>query len=243
VSIRIKAITLALCLTPTTLLASFEAHWQVPTPGTEELYAGALRDSGIVKDAFQLEALTLKWPDTLTLSMGGVGLPRYISNTHTVHIPYSYLAHAARAQFNFEDSRATALQRGLDVVEYTLYHLLAHALLDNHSVDVDETAEQLSTWMMVTSFNNGGEQWLEDIEAFSRATQKLDGPLEDYWHDHGLAKRPAEQLNCLVIGSDPQRYLEQYPGLAESPEKTATCVENWRALHELIQNGYMRQAE
>lgn len=243
VSIRIKAFVLAACLAPTTLLASFEARWQVPKPGTEELFAGALRDSGIVKDALKLGTNNLKWPDPLVLAMGGTGLPRYIPATHTVHIPYGYLASAVRAQYNFEESRATALKRGLDVVEYTLYHLLGHALHNNHSVDIDHDVEVVSTWLMVSSFENGGEQWLADIEAFSRASQKLNGPLDDYWHDHGLAKRPAMELNCLVVGSDPQRYLEHYPGLAESPEKTAACAQNWRDLEALIKSQYQRAAE
>jgi len=94
-------------------------------------------------------------------------------------------------------------------------------------VDKDKAAENIATWMMVTGFKNGGEQWLEDVNAFSRASQKLDGPLEEYWHAHSLYKLRAEQLNCLVVGSAPMRYLERYPGLIESPEVARECEQNW----------------
>ncbi|MGB0865184.1 MAG: DUF4344 domain-containing metallopeptidase [Granulosicoccaceae bacterium] len=237
---QLKALALALFLLPSTLWANFEVRWQTPQSGSEELYAGALRDSNIVKDAFKLGKRPFKWPATLTFMMGGSGTPRYDPTNATITIPYSYLAEAVQGQSHFEESRATALQRGLDVVEYTLYHLLGHALLDSHDVDQDETAESLATWLMVTSTSNGGEQWLEDVEAFSRASQKLDGPLEDYWHSHGLSKRSMQRLNCLVVGSGPTLYLQRFPGLVESPAQTAACETQWQTLRAMVQQEYTR---
>ncbi len=234
----IKGLVLVTCLLPTPLLADFAVQWQPARDGSEELFAGALRDSRIINDAAKLDELQLNWPDALTLSMGGAGLPRYDSDARSIHLPYSYLALAVRTQYNFEESRAAALQRGLDVVEYTIYHLLGHALIDDHSVDFDEEAEKISTFLMTTSFSNGGEQWLDDIVAFGRASQKLDGPLEDYWHDHGLSKRAAQRLNCIVIGSDPQRYVERFPGLVEAADKSAACQKEWVELKDMIDNKY-----
>ena len=240
---RIKALVLAACLSPTALLANFEVRWQTPETGSEELFAGAMRDSNIIKDALKLGKLPLKWPETVTFMMGSKGLPRYEVKQHTIHIPYSYLANAVRGQYKFEESRAASLQRGLDVMEYTLYHLLGHALTRSHDVDLDETAESLATWLMVTQFENGGEQWLDDVIAFGRASQKLDGPLEDYWHSHSLSKRGSQRLNCLVVGSKPARYQKRFPSLAESPAQGAACEAKWQELLELIRENYTRPAK
>lgn len=219
-------------------MADIEVRWLPPEDGSEELFAGALRDSGIIQDALKLHSKPLKWPEKLTLLMGGDGLPRYASETHRIHIPFDYLALAVRGQYSFETSRAVALQRGLDVIEYTLYHLLGHALLDSHDTNLDEVAESLATWLMVNQHANGGEQWLEDVLAFGRASQKLDGPLEDYWQAHGLSKRDAQRLNCLVIGSNPSYYLEHLPALAKNLEQAMDCENQWIELEALVDSDY-----
>ncbi len=233
--------SLGILLWPLSALADFAVRWEDARDGSEALFAGALRDSGIVEDATAHEQLPLQWPDELTLVLGGDGLPRYDNNTQEIHLPYHYLAQATRAQSHFEESRTAALHRGLDVVEYTLYHLLGHALLGGHDVDNDAEAERLATWLMVTQFMSGGEQWLEDIVAFGRASQRLDGPLEDYWHSHGLSKRGAERLNCLVIGQAPGRYVARYPGLTESPEQAAACESDWTAVQNRIETHFSRR--
>lgn len=245
VPIKFKALALAACLFPAAALANFEVYWQTPEGGSEELFAGALRDSNIIKDALKHAKLPLKWPKTVTFMMGGEGLPRFDAKKQTIHLPYDYLANAVQAQKNFEESRAVSLQRGLDVVEYTVYHLLGHALVGrgSHDVDVDETAEALATWLMVTGFQNGGEQWLDDVLFFGRASQRLDGPLEDYWHSHALTKRGEQRLNCLVVGSGPARYHERFPSLTESPEQGEACVEQWQELNTLIKMQYTQAAQ
>lgn len=242
-SIKIKALVLAACLCPTALLANFEVHWQTPETGSQELFAGAMRDSNIIKDALKLGKLPLKWPETVTFMMGSEGLPRYEAKQHTIHIPYSYLANAVRGQYKFEESRAASLQRGLDVLEYTLYHLLGHVLTGSHDVDTDETAEALATWLMVTGYKNGGEQWLDDVLVFGRASNKLDGPLEDYWHSHSLSKRGAQRLNCFVVGSAPALYHERFPSLAETPAQAEACEDQWQQLEELVQTEFAQPAQ
>lgn len=238
---RLCALVLALSMLPGLALAQFEAHWQQPQDGEQALFAGALRDSNIVADALKLAHQPLRWPQPLRLRLGGEGEPHFDPGDNTVSLPYHYLAKAVRAQAEFEPSRAAALQRGLDVVEYTLYQLLGHALLGGHDVDRDPEAEALATWLMVTATDNGGEQWLEDVEAFARASQRLDGPLSDYWHGHGLSKRAEQRLNCLVVGSAPNRYLERFPGLREAPAQAAACETEWRALEAKVRQAYTRE--
>lgn len=226
--------TLVFCLTPLISWADFRVQWLEPRDGSEALFAGALQDSAIIRDAAKLDSVGLAWPAQLEIALGGDGVPRYDASTYRVHLPYSYLAHAVRAQLHFEDSRVAALKKGLDVVEYSLFHLLGHALIGHHSVDEDERAEAFATWLMVTQFVNGGEQWLDNVHAFGRASQKLDGPLEDYWHSHGLSKRASEQLNCLVVGSRPEQYLQRFPGLVESPEQASACKNQWNVLDDAM---------
>ena len=187
----------------TPAFAAFPVDWLPATDGEQRLFASALRQSGIVDDAATLDRVDLDWPERLTLRLGGTGTPRYEPDTHTVVLPYTYLADATRAQDHFEETRGDAFKRGLDTVEYTLYHLLGHALHGHHDEDRDTDAERAATWLMVSQFPNGGEQWFTNTEAFARASQKLDGPLSDYWHSHGLYKSRERAINwCSAATSD-----------------------------------------
>lgn len=227
--------TLSLVLVPVgALWAAIPVTWVETQDEAVALFQTALSQSGMVQDAASLADAPLDWPDELRILAGGEGIPRYEPDTQTIHLPASYLAEAVRAQSHFEVSRVDALRRGLDMVEYTLYHLLGHAVVGVYDEANDERAEHISTWLMVSSFSNGGEQWLENVRAFGRASQKLDGPTSEYWHRHALYRSRERQLNCLIFGSDIDHFANLFPGLAESPEKALACVEAWQTLDDRL---------
>lgn len=228
---------LSALLIPVSLaFAAFPVTWMESDSTENALFVDALKQSGVVQDAAGLSSVPVAWPERLHIIAGGGGLPRYDVALQAIHIPADYLATAVRAQDQFEESRSEALKAGMDVVEYTLYHLLGHALYGGYDEAEDARAEAAATWLMVTSFPNGGEQWLENLRAFGRASQKLDGPLTDYWHKHALYRIREKQLNCLVFGSDIAHFATLYPGLKENQSDAEACVQSWQQLDQSIKN-------
>ncbi len=221
-----------------TALADFEVAWQQPVDANEALFADALRASGMVADAAALERVPLDWPSDLTLVFGGSGTPNFQREAATITLPYSYLAQAVQAQSQFELERSAALQRGLDTVEFTLYHLLAQALTDpadtERDADLDKLAEHTATWLMVSQFPNGAEQWFVNTEAFARASQRLDGPLTDYWHSHSVYAAREREINCLIVGSDLSLIATLFRGL--DAETAQACAEDWQELNRQFRN-------
>ncbi|MEM6986162.1 MAG: DUF4344 domain-containing metallopeptidase [Pseudomonadota bacterium] len=217
-------------LAVSTARANLEIEWVSSDDERVALFEQALHQSGMVQDAASLGETPLDWPDALTIVAGGAGSPHYDPSSQTIYLPATYLAEAVRAQDNFEESRQNALKSGLDMVEYTLYHLLGQAVVGEQVDSVDPAVEDASTWLMVSSFPNGGEQWLANLRAFARASQKLDGPLSEYWHSHALYRLREKQLNCLVFGSNIAHFANLYPGVSENPDAAQACVEAWQAL-------------
>ena len=93
---------------------------------------------------------------------------------------------------------------------------------------------------MIKSFPNGGEQWFENATAFGRASQLLDGPLSDYWHNHSLYKSRQRKINCWILGSNPEEYERLLKPVLEPEKRRADCIVEWQTLNtqsiELLQS-------
>lgn len=179
----------------------------------------------MLDDAFVLDELEL-------VEIGAESGPVYDLESKAIRMPFGYLERAIRTQAQLvdEDQEVVAIDRALDVVEYTLYHLLGHALAGDESVDADSTAEALSTWIMLSYWPNGAEQWFQDTLAFSDASIKLDGPLDDYWHEHSLYKIRRDTLRCWILGKDPVNVIDLMPAVLDPEERKARCIQSWQKL-------------
>ena len=205
-------------------------QWLEPVSDIEELTQKALQQSNIVTDFAELVAREFDIGSGLSIIVGGQGTPRYDETNNSLRLPYSYLVAAVQAQSELLESREQALASGMDMVEYTLYHELGHILAGDMSVDADASAEDIATWVMLTHWPNGGEQWFVAVDAFARASQLLDGPLSDYWHSHSLYKSRQREINCLILGLDPERYERLLPAVLEPQTRREQCVGAWQEL-------------
>ena len=88
---------------------------------------------------------------------------------------------------------------------------------------------------MIKGFANGGEQWFSNAEAFGRASQLLDGPLQDYWHKHSLYKSRQKKINCWILGSAPEKYENLLKPVLKPDERKARCVNEWKVLDKKMQ--------
>ena len=221
----------------TVAYADVSTRWNAPLNDTQTLAKEVLDKNNIITDlstlvkthfnssaAIDIENLTIK----LTTS----GTPGINTKKPELILPYDFITQAIRAQAELEETQQDALERGFDLIEYTLYHLLGHLLAGDPSPDADDQAESLSTWLMIKSWPNGGEQWHSDASAFGRASQLLDGSLQDYWHSHSLYKSRQTQINCWILGSNPDQYEPLLKQVLEPEERRTKCVAAWQALNK-----------
>jgi hypothetical protein len=170
--------------------------------------------------------------EPLTIVVGSSEGPVYDHEQHAIKLPYVYLESAIKSQTELLEEGDMALDRAIDVVEYTLYHLLGHALVRDSSVDSDEIAEKLSTWIMLEHWPNGGEQWYQDVRVFGEASQKLAGDITDFWHEHSLYAARQRAIECWILGYSPQAYESLFPAVLEPAKRRSRCTQSWHELQE-----------
>lgn len=231
----ILIISLALLALPTHAPADATSQWTPLASDAQALAKSVLSRSNIISDFLKMINTNFKNSDQLAIDdikviVDNNGAPAANIDRYEISIPYEYLIHATKSHTELEESRDVALKRGLDTVEYTLYHVWAHLITDDLSPDNDDTAEAVSTWLMINAWPNGGEQWFEDAQAFGRASQLLDGPLNDYWHAHSLYKSRNSAINCWILGSNPEQYEPLLKATFDPAERRQECVSKWQQL-------------
>ena len=227
----------AIVATPNRLSAEASVNWQNPT---DKPAGEVLERSNIVSDFTTLIGRHFKSSkridlNNLLVTVSSDGLPHVNPDTTEIILPYSYLTHAIKSHAELEETKEATLDRALDTVEYTLYHLFGLLIAGGNSTDFDEEAEALSSWLMIKGFNNGGEQWFNNAGAFGRASQLLDGPLQDYWHEHSLYKSRQRTINCWILGSDPEQYESLLKPVLKPDERKTRCVKEWQTLDTQMQ--------
>jgi len=209
-------------------------QWLEPASTQQTLSKEALQSSNIISDFVQMLHAESAPSASLKIVVGGEGSPSVDVDAAELHMSYSYFTDAIRAQGELQETQEAALAAGLDMLEYTLYHMLGHALVGDADPQADVAAEEIATWTMLTSWPNGGEQWLTAVAAFGSASQKLDGPLSDYWHAHSLYKSRQRQLECAVLGFDPQRYEKLLKAVLDPQQRRKDCSRYWRELEKRV---------
>ena len=194
--------------------------------------ANYLVQSRVFSDFVALIDNNFAFDKALVVAIGSRNGPGYDQQSQHIKMPYSYFTDAVKAQMELVEDKDLAIERALNMVEYTLYHILGHALAGDSSIEADDRAEALATWAMVKSWPNGAEQWIEDVRAFADASQKLDGSLAQYWHSHSLYKSRQEQLECWALGSDVEKLIKYFPAKEASLSKATDCTQQWKSLDE-----------
>lgn len=234
--------------------ADTTSHWQTTE---ESLAKEVLQQSNIVSDFSNLIDKHFVSDGKLDLA----NLKIVINNHNTplvepentkIVLPYNYFTYAIKSHAELEETKQDALQRAKDTVEFTLYHLFGLLVAAEKSTDADadtdevaneianevadEIAEALSSWLMIKGFTNGGEQWFKNAESFGRASQLLDGPLTDYWHEHALYKSRQRKINCWVLGSAPNKYKSLLNPVLDPETRIDRCTKAWQTLDASMQS-------
>jgi len=208
--------------------ADITLQWQnTELDERQQLLSEFLTESNVLTDLIALLQMNFEFKPSLTLLIGSAEGPLFDAETHTIHFSYAYISDALEAQLKLLEEGETAVDRSMDVVEYTLYHLAAHALLNSESIDIDAQAEQIASWLMVRGFPNGAEQLVTNARAFGAASQKLDGSLDEYWHAHALVAKRQRDIECWALGHDRAAVEPLLPAVLEPEQRALSCEAAW----------------
>lgn len=227
----------AMLLLPGAGSAGVSLQWQNAESSVDQHAMTVLADSRILSDFVSLVDKNFDMDPSLVIVIGASEGPSMDTSDNVLNLPNGYLSHAIKTQAELTDDREEALERALDVVEYTLYHLLGHALLGSDStmpddwIDDDWRVEALSTWVVLSYWPNGGEQWYADVSAFAEASQRLNGPLTDFWQAHALYRSREERIKCWISGKGPNSYLKPVPAEFGSESRRRRCVASWKKIN------------
>ena len=223
--------------------ADVSLRWSASETPLSPLLASYLSKSNVIADFVGLVEENFIFEKPLILDLGDGEIPAYDIDTNTISMPYRYLERAVFTQSVLAENISegseeedNAVERAIGVVEYTLYHLLAHSLVGNPHEAADATIEALSTYIVVAYWPDGADRWASAVEAFGRVSQRLDGPLVDYWHTHSLYKERQEVIRCWIRGSYDQ---SQPPSPVIRQEYCASqqrCNDSWSNLVEAVRS-------
>jgi len=233
-------------------IAAAQLRWMAAESDVDRALAAYLTDSNIISDLLALTGRNISLDPELQLSIGpdvdGSRRPGYTGEERRIWLPYAYFEDVVRAQAALGEADASpggpgdgadgaaidqegrAVRDALDMLEYTLYHLLAHALLDNASASLDRDAEAISAWLMIKGWPGGALQWVEAARAFGRASQRLDSPARDYWHVHALYARDERRHLCWALGADPVAVEPLMDAVLNAAARRQRCQASWYQL-------------
>jgi len=215
--------------------ADIAIQWQITEiDERQQLLAEFLTESNVITDLLSLLQENFEFEPSLRIVIGAMDGPLYDVKTNAIRFPYSYISEALEAQMQLLEAGETAVDRSLDVVEYTLYHLVAHALVESASPDEDGKVEQIASWLMVRGFQNGAEQLVTNARAFGAASQKLDGSLQQYWHEHALFARQQSNMECWALGNNPVSVEPLLRAVLEPEKRVSECRSAWLKLDQQV---------
>lgn len=147
-----------------------------------------------------------------------------------------------------KQERADALRFAVNNGLFTLYHEVAHLLIDKLGLPVlgkeEDAADNIATWMLLEKKTPDANQTLEDavdgwvLTGLSYADY-FDGP--DYVSGYSPDRHRAMQIACLMVGADGAAFRRMARAYDIPEERQHTCLYDYelmdRSLDKLLGDG------
>ena len=138
---------------------------------------------------------------------------------------------------NYVDNEEQLFNVTMDVVEHTLYHELAHALIDILKLPVlgkeEDTADNLATMLVIHTNENGSDIALSAADFFDLEGEEIEELTdEDFWGEHSLDFQRFYNTVCLIYGSEPKQseYLIEELNIDEN--RAQLCIDDYHRQNE-----------
>lgn len=173
----------------------------------------------------------------LTVRFGYEDGPLYDPTENQIHIPYDFITEVQQRfdKAEYQQSGVSIDEATQDALLHTLFHELAHALINIYELPIvgkeEDAADSLATFLLIELFEDGQEIAIIAADLFDLESRDR-GILEDedFWGEHSLDEQRFFTTLCHVYGSAP----DQYDSLIEvgylSKDHTERCIEEYEQL-------------
>ncbi|MEO1197780.1 MAG: DUF4344 domain-containing metallopeptidase [Pseudomonadota bacterium] len=219
--------------------APFEVIYRTPDGDDQRAVLDALNDARVIDIAQKRFAERVDLSDPIRIVFGTRPLrrggPHYDPERRTIQLPYDFWVYVwdeinhAEPDLSVEEIDILAT----DVVIHTLYHEIAHALIDVLDLPItgqEETvADEFATLMIIADFDDG-----LDIVRTAAEFFELEGSYvrrvtdADLFREHALDDQRFFHVICLLHGHDAQSVDDILAGLDVTSSRLALCSEDYR---------------
>ncbi|HIJ85470.1 MAG TPA: hypothetical protein HPQ00_14865 [Magnetococcales bacterium] len=167
-----------------------------------------LKHSGRMESVVKNLQASFSLPQSLTIHFGDGDGPEYNPERVEIFLPYAFVANVARLLRHETQADPINLPTAtLDVVEWVLYHELAHAFVDMYNLPVlgreEDAADALATLLAIELVEEGGRIALTAADLLTQiAASPKNSTNASFWDEHSMDKQRFTQVVCWVYGSD-----------------------------------------
>ncbi|GLS82888.1 DUF4344 domain-containing metallopeptidase [Paraferrimonas haliotis] len=192
-----------------------------------------ISESSNVEQAIRLLNENWQLKESLLVRLGGVDGPEYDPEQSLITIPYGFYAEVQQRFIDDGLNLNEARRAALDALLHTVYHEMAHALIDRYQVPVigieEDAADALATILLLEWYPDGAQKAIHAGDLFDlESSDYTEIDEEQLAGEHSLDAQRAYRTYCLVAGAD-EEYAQQFEasGLF-SPERLDTCSEDYQ---------------
>ncbi|KPZ67819.1 MULTISPECIES: DUF4344 domain-containing metallopeptidase [unclassified Shewanella] len=225
-------------------LASEKAKMSVtylPASKADLRYQGIIKRSEINQLVQALAETYFTFNNPLQIEYGSQDGPLYDPNSHTIHIPYSFIVDSIdyfSQNAYMAELADSAEQAAVDALLHTLLHEIAHAYIADNGIPIlgkeEDAADNFAAIIMLNYIDAGDDALLNAADLFALESEHRPDfyELGEYIDEHSFDLQRYFSSLCLVYGSEP----EKYPALLNEIEKDyrvdrkSFCIEHFQVI-------------
>ncbi|PYS50505.1 MAG: hypothetical protein DMF68_07015 [Acidobacteria bacterium] len=167
----------------------------------------------------------------------------YNPNNHSITMCYGLIKKSEDLFKNNEKTEKDLDEAVLGSTAWTFYHEMGHALIDiykiAHTGKEEDAADELSTYILISSGDAGEKAALDGAEDFYREASEDNDLSEEQFADvHSLSKQRFYNIICWVYGSNTEKYASLTEGAdAILPQgRAGACEGEYQRIAKAWQN-------
>lgn len=199
-----------------------------------------LSQTAVVESAIELINEQYRLTKPVTVIVGAQQDASFDSETGEIALPYAFVTEAKRrfSGSNYGETGVSPSEATEHVVLHTMFHELAHALIEMNNLPVlgreEDAADALATTLLIEFFDHGQELALSAADLFDLESTDRDEFIEDdFFGEHSLDEQRYYSVLCHVYGSAPENYqhlVDDEGGLTE--ERAETCIYDYQQISD-----------
>jgi len=226
-------LSIALCAADAEAKGTLRIVYELPEP-EDVAAARTVHQSEVAEEVAQIVEDWSLLPKNVTLRFGTQLGPYFAvlqSGKLEIHIPYSFFSKMKKlfASKTYVEQQSPTTS-ALNTLHHAIYHELGHAVIYSQKTGISDKTEEdavdtLSVILLISVYADGADIAASAAKAFQLLATEPDSTLN---LQNDIER--FQEINCLVYGSDPEKYQELINDLPVNSE--SVCPERFIAHHK-----------